>query len=157
MNWFKEPLTCQKNLRMVLERITPEEITRLDKNQVFVFGSNMSGHHGLGVALTAKKKFGATQGRCHGLDNNSYGIPTKGFRTNAGDYETLPLSKIRKYVENFIWDAGNHTEKTFFVTKIGCGLAGYTEKEIAPLFKAAMEIENIYLPQEFIKELNAKK
>lgn len=129
-------------------RITPEIIERLKKDEIFVFGSNLAGRHGAGAALTAHKKFGATTGRCHGLDNHSYGIPTK-----DADLKILPLERIKKYVDNFIWDATNYPDLKFYVTKIGCGLAGYNSTQIAPLFKGAEKIENIYLPAEFLEIL----
>lgn len=128
-------------------RTTPENITRLSLSEVFVFGSNMAGRHGAGAAKAALK-FGATMGRCHGLDNQTYGIPTK-----DGNLNVLPLERIAKYVNNFISDAANYPEQTFLVTKIGCGLAGYAPEQIAPLFKDAIDVPNIHLPEEFWKVL----
>jgi hypothetical protein len=130
-------------------RLTPTYIDRLEKNEVFVFGSNLAGIHGAGAALTAKKKFGATWGRCHGLDNNSYGIPTK-----DENLKTLPIDRIKKYIENFITDAENNPDLKFYVTPIGTGLAGYKAKDIAPLFREALNINNIYLPEDFLICLN---
>lgn len=125
-------------------RITPEQIDRLTDSQLFVYGSNIAGKHGAGAAKYAHKKFGASWGRCHGFDNQSYGIPTKDAQLNV-----LPLERIAKYVQNMIDDARNYPEKTFLVTKIGCGLAGYKPEQIAPLFKDAIDVENVHLPQEF--------
>lgn len=119
-------------------------ITKLKKNQVFVFGSNLKGIHGKGAALDAYKKFGATWGRCHGLDGNTYGIPTK-----DENFQPLSIERIRKYVDNFIEDATNYPEMEFLVTEIGCGLAGYTPRDIAPLFEKAKNIKNIILPENF--------
>jgi len=133
------------------ERITPEKIQKLKKDEIFVYGSNLSGIHGAGAALDAYKKFGATRGRCHGLDNHSYGIPTKDENLN-----TLPLERIKRYVDNFIWDAQNYPTLTFYVTAIGTGLAGYSANQIAPFFKPALSIQNIYLPQEFLLCLNSE-
>jgi O-acetyl-ADP-ribose deacetylase (regulator of RNase III) len=133
-------------------RISQENITRLNKNEIFVYGSNLSGRHGKGAALVAYKKFGATPGRCHGMDNNSYGIPTK-----DGDLKVLPLEKIAKYVKNFIADAQTNPDYTFHVTAIGTGLAGYAAKDIAPLFEGAQYLKNVYLPQEFWEILNHKE
>lgn len=130
-------------------RITPSYINKLDKNEIFVFGSNLAGIHGAGAALTARKKFNATLGRCHGLDNNSYGIPTK-----DENLKVLPIERIKKYVENFIQDAENYPEFIFYVTPIGTGLSGYQVKDIAPLFRNALNINNIYLPEEFLLWLN---
>lgn len=129
------------------DRITSEYINRLSINQIFVFGSNAAGRHGAGAAKTALK-FGATVGRCHGLDNQTYGIPTK-----DENLKVLPLERIQKYVNNFIFDAGNYPEMTFLVTAIGTGLAGYTVEQIAPMFKDAIDVPNIHLPESFWKVL----
>lgn len=112
-----------------------------------MFGSNAAGRHGAGAAKTALK-FGATAGRCHGLDNQTYGIPTK-----DENLKVLPLERIQKYVNNFIFDAGNYPEMTFLVTAIGTGLAGYTVEQIAPMFKDAIDVPNIHLPESFWKVL----
>ncbi len=125
-------------------RLADDNIIRLKKNQIFVYGSNLAGIHGKGAAFTAYKKFGATRGRCHGLDNNSYGIPTKDEKLNV-----LPLERIKKYVLNFIWDASNYPELEFMVTAVGTGLSGYKPIDIAPMFRTAMELENVFLPKEF--------
>ena len=125
-------------------RITPEQIDRLRENELFVCGTNVAGKHKKGAAYTAYKRFGATPGRCHGIDNSCYGIPTK-----DAALKVLPLGRIAKYVQNMIDDAVNYPEKIFLVTKIGCGLAGYTPADIAPLFEDAVDVENIHLPQEF--------
>ena len=118
-------------------RTTPERITELQPNEIFVFGSNLSGMHGGGAALLAYRKFGAIWGQGVGLQGQSYGIPTM-----QGGVET-----IAPYVDEFIAFAEAHPELTFFVTKIGCGIAGFSEAEISPLFKAAHGIANIILPR----------
>jgi len=129
-------------------RTTPKDIVYLDPNQIFVFGSNLAGRHGKGAAWDAHNRFSATMGRCHGLDGVCYGIPTKDEQL-----KTLPLERIVKYVNNMIQDAIDYPEKTFLVTPIGTGLAGYSAEQIAPLFKAAIDVENIWLPDEFWKVL----
>lgn len=128
-------------------RISDNNIKRLSGSEVFVFGSNLAGRHGAGAALQAKR-FGATYGRCHGLDGRVYGIPTKDENLNV-----LPLERIAKYVKNFIDDATAMDDKTFLVTAIGCGLAGYTPEQIAPLFEGAIDIQNIHLPEDFWEQL----
>ena len=125
-------------------RITPPKIKQLQSNEIFVFGTNLAGRHGAGAALFAHRKLGATIGRCHGLDGVCYGIPTK-----DENLKVLPLDRIQKYVNNFIFDATYYPEKVFLVTAIGTGLAGYSAEQIAPLFKDAMAVENIWLPSEF--------
>ena len=112
---------------------TPERITELRENEIFVFGSNLAGAHGGGAALLAYRKFGAVWGQGVGLQGQSYGIPTM-----HGGVET-----IRPYVDEFIAFAKQHPELTFLVTKIGCGIAGFSVAEIAPLFASALDVENV--------------
>ena len=118
---------------------TPERITELKPNEIFVFGSNLAGAHGGGAALLAYRKFGAIWGQGVGLQGQSYGIPTM-----QGGVET-----IKPYVDEFIQFAKQHPEYKFLVTKIGCGIAGFTEEEIAPLFYQAIDCKNVLLPKEF--------
>jgi len=110
--------------------------------EIFVFGSNLAGIHGAGAAAYARKHHGAIWGQGIGLQGNSYGIPTK-----DGRIFTLPIHAIKKYVDQFIEFANRHQEMTFMVTRIGCGLAGYTDIQIAPLFKDAPD--NCVLPAEW--------
>ena len=124
-------------------RITPEFISRLENNEIFVFGSNLAGAHGGGAAYLAFERFGAVMGQGVGLQGQSYAIPTM----QGGTDTILP------YVEEFITFAKQHPELTFLVTKIGCGIAGFIPAEIAPLFAGAVEVENIHLPMDFWKEL----
>lgn len=119
---------------------TPNWISELKPNEIFVFGSNLSGAHGGGAARLAYNRFGAIWGQGVGLQGQSYGIPTM-----QGGVET-----IKPYVDEFIDFAAQHPEMKFLVTLIGCGIAGFTPEEIAPLFKDAIEIENIILPKEFV-------
>lgn len=125
------------------KRFTPNFITELKPNEVFVFGSNLSGSHGGGAALVALEKFGAVWGQGVGLQGQSYGIPTM-----QGGVET-----IVPYVDEFIQFAKEHPELTFYVTRIGCGIAGFRDQEIAPLFSKAMQLENVILPKTFWEEL----
>lgn len=118
-------------------RTTPDYITELAPNEVFVFGSNLRGTHGGGAAWLAYKKFGAIMGQGVGLQGQSYGIPTM-----QGGVET-----IRPYVDDFIAFAKTRPDLTFLVTRIGCGIAGFQEREIAPLFEKAHDVENIVLPE----------
>jgi hypothetical protein len=120
-------------------RITPDFITSLEKNEIFVFGSNLRGMHGGGAARIAYLHFGAIYGQGVGLQGQSYAIPTM-----QGGTET-----IRPYVDEFIQFAKQHPEKTFLVTRIGCGIAGFVAEDIAPLFANAVNVENIHLPQDF--------
>lgn len=122
---------------------TPECINSLSDNEVFVFGSNLRGWHQGGAAKHAHRYFGAIWGQGVGLQGQSYAIPTM-----QGDVDT-----IKPYVDEFIVFAKNHQELTFLVTRIGCGIAGFKDEEIAPLFIEALGYENIVLPYSFIKSL----
>ncbi len=121
---------------------TPERISELKPNEIFVFGSNLAGSHGGGAAWLAYRCFGAIMGQGVGLQGQSYAIPTM-----QGGVET-----IKPYVDEFVAFAKSHPEYKFFVTKIGCGIAGFTVEEIAPLFAEAIDVENIILPKEFVVE-----
>lgn len=121
------------------ERISPNIINDLNENEIFVFGSNLEGSHGGGAAAIAARKFGAIWGQGVGLQGQSYAIPTM----HGG------VSAIKPYVDEFIEFAKNNTKLTFLVTRIGCGIAGFREEEIAPLFKNATSVENVYLPDTF--------
>jgi len=125
------------------KRFTPDFIKELATNEVFVFGSNLSGSHGGGAALVALRKFGAVWGQGVGLQGQSYGIPTM-----QGGVET-----IAPYVDEFIEFAKEHQELTFYVTRIGCGIAGFRDSEIAPLFSKARQLKNVILPKTFWDEL----
>lgn len=122
---------------MEKKRTTPEYITSLAPGEIFVFGSNLRGMHGGGAAYVAVRKFGAVMGQGVGLQGQSYAIPTM-----QGGVET-----IRPYVDEFIQFAREHRELTFLVTRIGCGIAGFSDEEIAPLFEKAHGEENIVLPE----------
>jgi len=98
-------------------------------DKIFVFGSNEAGRHGAGAAKRAREAYGAKHGRGWGLQGKSFAIPTK-----DGKLKTLPLNKIVLYVNSFKEFAKINPD-TFYVTRIGCGLAGYKDREIAPLFK----------------------
>ncbi len=99
---------------------------------IFVFGSNLAGVHGAGAALYALKYEGAIYGQGYGRQGNSFAIPTKDELI-----QTLPLNTINEYVDGFIDYANNNPDEVFKITKIGCGLAGYRDIEIAPMFTGA--------------------
>ena len=119
--------------------IASDSIDTLEKDEIFVFGSNLAGHHMGGAARLANIKFGAEWGVGVGLTGQSYAIPTM-----QGGVET-----IRPYVDEFIEFANQHQNMKFLVTRIGCGIAGFKDEEIAPLFRKAVSVSNIYLPQKF--------
>lgn len=124
-------------------KYTPDFITHLKPNEVFVFGSNLAGHHGGGAARLAYERFGAVYGQGVGLQGQSYAIPTMQGGVNT----------IQPYVDEFLRFADCHPEMTFLVTRIGCGIAGFSPAEIAPLFAAATSLPNIHLPLDFWKEI----
>lgn len=124
-------------------KFTPERIKELKANEIFVFGRNLNGFHGGGATAVAMRKFGAVWGQGIGLQGQSYAIPTM-----QGGVET-----IKPYVDEFIEFAKNHSQYIFLVTRIGCGIAGFHYADIAPLFKAALPVENILLPRSFVRIL----
>lgn len=126
-------------------KYTPEHITSLARNEIFVFGSNLAGRHGGGAAYAAYKKFGAVWGQGVGLFGQSYAIPTM-----QGGVDT-----IRPYVDEFIQFAKARPELTFYVTRIGCGIAGFRDADIAPLFAAALALPNVILPRTFVDHLTS--
>ncbi len=122
---------------------TPNRILDLKENEIFVFGSNLAGAHGGGAAWVAHEYFGAIWGQGVGLQGRSYAIPTM----HGG------VESIRPYGDEFIEFAKNHPEYKFLVTRIGCGIAGFRDEEIAPLFADAIDVENVILPREFVNNL----
>jgi hypothetical protein len=125
-------------------KFTPNNITSLAPNEVFVFGSNLAGIHGAGAARIAARKFGATYGEGVGMRGQSYAIPTKDH-----EIQTMPILRIAPYVEQFLEFAASRSHLTFLVTQVGCGLAGYTPSDIAPLFTSLTIPENVTLPEVF--------
>ena len=125
---------------MIIKRIFPKWIDKLEENEIFVFGSNLEGMHGGGAAAVAKK-WGAIWGQGIGLQGQTYAIPTM-----QGGVET-----IKPFVDDFVSFAKLHHELKFLVTEIGCGIAGFTVEQIAPLFKIVIveDLENIFLPESF--------
>ena len=128
---------------MYNREFTPAWIKELKENEVFVFGSNLAGFHGGGAARVALEQFGAVWGQGVGLQGHSYAIPTM----HGG------VDVIKPYVDEFIAFARGHRELKFLVTPIGCGIAGFTVEEMAPLFADAIDDENIILPESFVKAL----
>lgn len=123
-----------------MKNTTPDYITQLQSNEIFVFGSNSEGNHAGGAARQAMG-FGAILGQGNGLQGQTYAIPTMFAHE----------SKIEPYIDDFIGFAKRNPQLKFFVTRIGCGIAGFSEKQIAPMFERVKteKIKNIYLPKEF--------
>ena len=118
---------------------TPDYISELKNGEIFVFGSNLAGQHGGGAARLAYNQFGAEWGVGVGLTGQTYAIPTMHGGVDA----------IAPYVDDFIEFAREHREMKFFVTRIGCGIAGFRDEDIAPLFRNALTVSNIVLPKSF--------
>ena len=131
-----------------MKRITPEKVSKLQKNEIFVFGSNLGGKHGKFAAKTALG-FGAKWGQASGLQGNSYGIPTK----DKNITRVLKIEEIKPFVDEFIEFAKDNADLIFLVTEIGCGASKYKPKDIAPLFKEALDVQNIHLPSRFWHKL----
>ena len=122
--------------------VASDRIASLGENEIFVFGSNSQGSHGGGAAWYAHKNFGAEWGVGEGLTGRTYALPTMEGPTS-----------LKHAVDNFIACAKQHPELTFLVTAVGCGIAGYRPNEVAPLFREATSLENVYLPEVFWKAL----
>ena len=103
--------------------------------EVFVFGSNLAGIHGAGAAKVARELFGAQQGIGQGLNGNSYAIATKDKDFNVIDLQTI--ARAVKYF-NIYTQISSQVNTRWFVTRVGCGLAGYSDSQIAPMFKDAI-------------------
>ena len=132
---------------MYNRRYTPEKIEELESYEIFVFGSNLAGMHSGGAARAAFNRFGAVWGQGTGLQGQCYAIPTMHGGPEA----------IEPYVDEFICFAKKHPELEFLVTRIGCGIAGFKDEEIAPLFSDALEEANIILPERFVEIIAKEK
>lgn len=122
------------------KRITPELITELSRCEIFVFGSNLEGHHYGGAARTAYEKFGAEWGVGDGPTGRCYAIPTM-FKN---------IEDIRPYAEKFIEYAKAHPQNRFLLTRVGCGIAGFDDIDMAELFQDCMDVPNITHPKEWL-------
>lgn len=122
------------------DRITPSQVNVLADGEIFVFGSNFQGRHMGGAARVAQEKYGAVWGIGEGLQGRSYAIPTM-----------EGLENLAPAVQRFTSFAKQHRELKFFVTAIGCGIAGYRADEIAPFFLNAAYLPNVFLPLSFWK------
>ena len=127
-------------------RIASSRIDTLRPGEIFVFGSNLAGMHAGGAARLAWQRFGAVWGQGVGLQGQSYAIPTM-----QGGVET-----IKPYVDEFLAFARAHRELLFYVTRIGCGIAGFHDREIAPLFAEALTMENVVLPESCVDVLQPR-
>lgn len=124
-------------------RCTPEIITELKENEVFVFGSKPDGNHKGGAAKIAVEKFGAQQGLGEGFSGQSYAIPVHKCHTH----------KMDKAVKTFVGYAKKHSDKVFYVLPVGCGAAGIDVRVVSEMFSIAMDFDNIFLPRQFISSL----
>lgn len=111
------------------------------ERMVFVFGSNLAGNHGKGAALFAKTRRGAIHGNPKGLQGQSYAVPTRDRQI-----KTLPLSHVRANINEFLEFAADNQQHDFMITRLGCGLAGFRDADIIPIFEPALELPNTHLP-----------
>ena len=142
-----------------MKEYTPENIKKLKENEVFVFGSNESGIHAGGAARIAFEDFGAVWGVGYGLEGQTFALPTK-----DKEIITLPLPKVKTYLKDFIQFVYHNPQLKFYLTKIGCGLAGFTIEEIKTiLWEGIEEFEtkdpirytfpsNLIIPKEFARD-----
>lgn len=132
---------------------SPDNITELQPNEIFVWGSNTEGRHGAGAAKLALNKFGAIYGQAEGLQGQSYAIITTDLSKSYRPSVSIEL--LTNQVNKFIQFAKDNTHLTFLVTEVGCGLAGFTVEQMAPLFKPVLlnSISNVRLPKRFAREL----
>ena len=138
---FIQSLSRCKRSTKPQHRVT-RSVTSLRDDEIFVFGSNVWGKHSGGAAGMALKRWGAIWGLASGPQGRTYAIPTVSGRANN-------VKLIEPYVKQFEQYAREHSDKLFLVTKIGCGSAGFTEKQIAPFFKGCMPLPNVHLPESF--------
>lgn len=135
-----------KSEMMYNRRYTPDRISDLKENEIFVFGCRRSGRHQEGAAAYALNHFGAIYGQSNGIQGRAYAIATAG----------VDLTEISESVNKFLEYAKMHSNLHFLVTPIGCGLGGWDVEEIAPLFREAISIENIILPKDFVTYITAE-
>lgn len=129
-------------------RITPENLTELSSRQRVSIGTNESGIHGAGIAQYAFDNWGLVWGQGFGPSGMCFGVPTKDWRIGK-----LDLGVIDSYISRYIqWMKA--TKYNHLVTKVGCGLAGYTPNQIAPMFAECINMTNVWLPEEFIKVIS---
>lgn len=139
---------------MSIRRFTPDFITSLDDNEVFVFGSNTMGLHGGGAAETARLFFGAEWGIAEGFRGSSYAIPSTWLDKTP---EEEQLVKMQESVDRFAEFVKNHPDLTFYVTKIGCGIARHKTEDMALLFEKLVDADNVILPEEFVNIILDKR
>ena len=123
---------------------TPEFITSLKSNEVFVFGSNLNGNHVGGAAYQALEKFGAEMGNAEGMQGQSYAIPTL-----DKNMERINLTDLEHSIGRFYDYADEHPDLIFYLTKIGCGIAGYEVSDIATVVNCRDIPANVIIPEEF--------
>lgn len=127
-----------------MKQYTPENITELKPNEIFVFGSNLNGNHAGGAARVAVEKFGAIWGQSEGLQGQSYALPTLDKNLCK-----LPIAMLAHKINTFAATAKGHPELTFYLTKIGLGIAGYSLKEMREALKGITFPDNVIIPREF--------
>ena len=143
------PQNNEELSREISSRVTPRSVKGLRDNQVFVFGSNIAGRHSGAAAKQALLKWGAVWGLASGPQGRSYAIPTVSGKANN-------VKLIEPYARQFAQYARDHRDKTFLVTAVGCGNAGFTAEQVAPFFRDCIDLSNVYLPESFWQVLRRK-
>jgi len=128
-----------------MARVTPENVSILRDNQCILIGTNEAGIHDAGIARYAAGHWGARVGQGFGEMGQCFGLPTKDFWIRQ-----LPLNVIAFYADRYIFWGSGEPQLEHLVTKVGCGLAGYTVPDIAPMFKKCLRFSNFWLPQDFL-------
>ncbi len=129
---------------------TPDYIDNLLPNQIFVFGSNILGYHTGGASRMARKNFGAVWGQPEGLQGQSYAIPVDFGKGQVQE------KVVKDAIDRFVQFAKEHPEKQFLVTRIGCGIGGFQDKDMAQYFKEAINLDNVSLPRSFVEALEGR-
>ncbi len=127
-----------------MKKYTPENITELKPNEVFVFGSNLAGNHAGGAARVAVEKFGAIMGVREGIQGQSYAIPTL-----DEDFRKVSIEALHYHIRAFSGFAKEHPNLTFYLTKVGLGIAGYTIEEMRDAIEGIEFSDNVIIPKEF--------
>lgn len=119
-----------------------EYITKLEPNEIFVFGSNLAGRHGAGAALQARTQFGARWGHGEGITGRCYAFPTL-----DENLQRLPMERLEQARDKLYRACWKNPDHRFLLTKVGCGLAGYPEEQMRALF--AQPEPNLILPEDW--------
>lgn len=139
-----------RSARVIGAHLFHDDMAPVAESEIFVFGSNLKGRHGKGAALTAMKQYGAEYGVGEGFTGRCYALPTRNANQvgEKAEVTTLTLAEVRKHIKVFMDVAESKKDKRFYVSRVGCGHAGFSDEQIAPLFAGAPA--NCSLPIEWM-------